>query len=166
MQYIFSGVILGEAGTAVNYLKEASIPCVSEDSYSKWEYSFTQEDHTFDLNLDIPEFSDVEYEDVILMADFFLYFINPNKPGEFDIFKDIYQILANIGRHIPGIIIFRDNTHFIQQNSLELLQEIWLNYPYEAIISNCTSLNKMEWLLNLICNSIISNSTLLNPETD
>ena len=162
---MFSFIVLGDSQTAIDYFDHAGLLNIDQGDISKWEKQCTYQDDEIDLTLDIPLTHDFEYDEFLPMADGILYFINPNSPEQFALFEDIIQIIQKIRRDVPCALIFRDSEHLIQTSTNQLLFSIWEKYPYEAFIADLGSPNYTNFILESICESIITRQAIINLET-
>ena len=56
MQYMFTGVILGNEKLAVDYLDENNLSRSNSETKIEWDYAFHHEDNAYDISLYLPSF--------------------------------------------------------------------------------------------------------------
>ena len=118
MQYIFNCLVLGmNTEVALEYFQEGGLVNTVSEGISKWntQLSRGQEENPdeIDITFDIPIDDETNFDELIPMADGCVYFLNPNVPAEFELFKEIYKILQSVRREIHGIVVFYDPNAFI-----------------------------------------------------
>ncbi len=165
MQYMYTGVVLGNEQSAINYLAEAGLVCLNVDQKADWELDFNYQDDKYNISFDIPSLKQEDYEETIQIADFFIYFLNPNLKQELEIFNEIHKIIQQTKHMLRGFVIFRDDQALIKKNSMDLLADFWKKYPYEAIISNTASFNQLEELIFLMSQALREDKIVVNPQT-
>ena len=97
---MFNCLVLGaNTEVALEYFQEGRLANTVSDGISKWNTQLELENRQnlemdeIDITFDIPVSDEVNFDDLIPMADGCIYFINPNKPEEFELFRDIYKTL-------------------------------------------------------------------------
>ncbi|UYP47553.1 hypothetical protein NEF87_003838 [Candidatus Lokiarchaeum ossiferum] len=162
---MFSFIVLGDSAAAVDYFDHAGLSNIDQGDISKWEKQCTFQDNEIDLTLDVPLTDGFEYDEFLPMADGILYFLNPNFPEQFALFEDIVQIIQKINRNVPFALVFRDSKRLIQTSTNQLLFSIWEKYSFEAFIADLGSPNYTDYILESICESIITRQAIINLDT-
>jgi hypothetical protein len=138
---------------------------VSQDQEtSVWHSQFSYDSDACDVDLIVPVAA-ANYDDLIPMADGILYFLNPNSVDQVELFKELINIIQNVRRDIPTVIIFRDRENLIRFSSNQLLEWVWATYPYEAFISDYGSEIILREILYELVQCIMKGQTMINYDT-
>lgn len=167
MRYIFRVLVLGDPLLAIPFMINGGVEHAGQDAeLSHWAKSINiGKDDIADLEIDVVVTSSADFDTLIPTSDGILYFINPNKIEDFDLFEMIVDILFEVRREIPIVIIFNDNKGVIRIPSNLLIENIWENYPFEAFVYDQYSKNTLYLILECLTDSMISNTMPINIET-
>jgi len=173
MQYIFNCLVLGKnPEVALEYFQEGGLVNTVSDGISKWNTQIVNNNQDeiqdeIDITFDIPIGDETNFDELIPMADGCLYFINPNVPDEFELFKEIFKILQSVRREIHGIVVFFDPNSFIggRTSSNVLCRKIWEEFPCETFIANSGTDNQLHEIIPILIESMISGEIIVNPYT-
>ncbi|MBD3349931.1 MAG: hypothetical protein GF364_00415, partial [Candidatus Lokiarchaeota archaeon] len=167
MRYMFRVLVLGDPLSSVPFIVNGDVEHVSQDyELSRWSKTLnTGYEERCDLEIDVVVSESTDYDNLIPTSDGILYFLNPNKLEEFELFEMISDILLELKRQIPIIVIFYDKDGFIKLPSNALVEYIWENYPFDAFVFNKYSKNKLYEILECLCEAMINSTMPINVQT-
>jgi hypothetical protein len=152
---------------ALEYFQEGGLVNTVSEGISKWNTQLNrgQEDNPdeIDITFDIPIGEETNFDELIPMADGCVYFVNPNVPAEFELFKEIYKILQSVRREIHGVVVFYDPDAFIGPSSNVLCKKIWEDFPCEVFVANSGTDNQLNEIIPFLCDAMISGEIIVNP---
>lgn len=167
MRYMFRVLVLGDPGLSLPFVVNGDLEQVSQDSeLSRWskEINIGYEDRC-DLEVDVVVSTATDFDNLIPTSDGIVYFIDPNTREDFDLFSMISEIIVEVRREIPIIVVFYNKDGFIKIPTNYLIEYIWSNYPFEVFVFDAFSQNKMYEVLECLSESMVSGSMPLNVET-
>jgi len=166
MRYVFKILALSsEPSTAISYISNAFGDTGEEKTtYSEWYNEINVLDDICDLEINvITDIINTDFEDIIASIDGIVYFLNPLRKGESDLFEMILPIIYSVKRDIPTIIVLNDEIGYLPVSINSIFEKIWINYPdLEAFINIFPS--EFHQVLQCLCIAMITGDTPLNIE--
>ena len=166
MRYIFKILILGLDGEVVALY---TIRTFGEEGENKGPYLelYTEVkalEDTCDLEVNaIIDVEKTDLDDLINTVDGIIYFINPLKNEEREVFDSILHDIRKISRNIPIIIMYYDQEGIFPLSVNNLLENTWLKYfDVEAFVN--VRPRKFRHVLQCLCIAMISGDSPLNIE--
>ena len=137
MRYMFKILILGDPDTIEFYaLRAFGDPGEDHGTFLEWYKEVRVLEDICDLEIDVLTSDSADLDDLLPMADGIIYFLNPLKKEESELFKMILPDIFSVKRDIPTVIIFYDQNGILPISVNELLENIWVNYPsLEAFVN-------------------------------
>jgi hypothetical protein len=170
MDYLFSLICLGSPQLALKYLNngkmspsESNAKLVKFDSVISSFSVDSNEKNNYNLEINVPLRSDISEQD-LLSSDGILFFTNPTDDTDYTVLKEQFAYISKLPRDLPSIVIFYNPDGLITKPTNKILEMIWKNTLYEAFICSKYSENKIKEILTILCDSISTNSMILNPE--
>ena len=166
MRYIFKILIMGLDGEAVALY---TIRAFGEEGENKGPYLElykevkTLED-TCDLEVNaIIDVENTDLDEMINTVDGIIYFINPLKNEETEVFNSILHDIRKISRNIPIIIMYYDQEGIFPLSVNDMLENSWLKYfDIEAFVN--VHPKKFHHVLHCLCTAMISGDSPLSLE--
>lgn len=166
MRYIFKLLILGFDGEVITLY---TIRAFGEEAENKGPYLelYTEVkalEDTCDLEVNaIIDVEKTDLDDLINTVDGIIYFINPLKNEEREVFDSILHDIRKISRNIPIIIMYYDQEGIFPLSVNNLLENTWLKYfDVEAFVN--VRPRKFRHVLQCLCIAMISGDSPLNIE--
>ena len=170
MEYLFSLLCLGSSKLALSYLEKGNLkPEVLDANTIK----FSTEINTFSvelnqknnyiLDLTLPKREDYS-ENEILTADGILFFTNPADEADYTFLIEQLSYIFSLPRPIPVVVLVYNPNGIIAMPTNKILEKIWKNTLYEAyIFTKFSKVNLIE-ILSVQCESLETNTMIMNPE--
>jgi hypothetical protein len=166
MRYIFKILILGLDGEAVELY---TIRYFGEEGENKGPYLELYKEvkvleDTCDLEVNaIIDVENVDLDGMINTVDGIIYFINPLKNEENEVFNSILHDIRKVSRNIPIIIMYYDQEGIFPLSVNDLLENTWLKYfDIEAFVN--VRPREFHLVLHCLCIAMISGDSPLNIE--
>ncbi|MHA1339223.1 MAG: hypothetical protein ACTSRZ_04005 [Promethearchaeota archaeon] len=167
MHYMFRFLALGDKKLVLSYIEGSNTEPIFRD-YEIIHYKKnirTLEGNICDIEVDAIISDTIDYDNLIPTCDGIIYFINPNRPEEFNLFEIIIGIINELERALPVVIVFYAKDGYCKIPSNYLLEYIWNNTYYEAFIFNKYSDNKFNEILECLSDAIVLGINPINIET-
>jgi len=160
--FMFKVLILGDYDAIYSYASQA-FGDFGEDKgyYSEWYKEMKCMKDYCGLEIKAITSISADYNEMIPMADGIIYFINPLKKEEFEIFELILPIIYSVKMEIPMIILFYDQNGILPISANELLENFWYKYPTLEAFVNLTPKNFYQ-VLQSLCLAMINGEAPLN----
>ena len=166
MRYIFKILILGLDGEAISLY---TIRAFGEEGENKGPYlELYKEVKVLEdtCDLEVNAITDVESSDLdelIKTVDGIIYFINPLKNEEKEVFNSILHDIRKISRNIPLIIMYYDYEGIVPLSVNDMLENTWLKYfDIEAFVN--VRPREFHHVLHCLCTAMISGDSPLSLE--
>ncbi len=166
MRYIFKILILGLDGETIAFY---TIRAFGEEGENKGPYLELYKEvkaleDTCDLEVNaIIDVEKTDLDELINTVDGIIYFINPLKNEEKEVFDSILHDIRKISRNIPIIIMYYDQEGIFPLSVNNLLENTWLKYfDIEAFIN--VRPREFHHVLHCLCIAMISGDSPLNIE--
>ena len=166
MRYIFKILILGLDGEAIALY---TIRTFGEEGENKGPYLELYKEvkaleDTCDLEVNaIIDVEKTDLDELINTVDGIIYFINPLKNEEKEVFDSILHDIRKISRNIPIIIMYYDQEGIFPLSVNNLLENTWLKYfDVEAFVN--VRPREFHHVLQCLCIAMISGDSPLNIE--
>ena len=165
MRYVFKILILGEQASTLEYVTRAFMDSGEfKETYNEWYTEINALDNICDLEVNlITDVISTDFDELIPMVDGIIFFLNPLKQEEMELFEMYYSIIKAVKRDIPTVIVYYDSSGIIPISVNELLENIWVNYPELEVFVNLSP-NLFHQPLECLCLAMISGETPLNIE--
>jgi len=166
MRYIFKILILGLDGEAIALY---TIRTFGEEGENKGPYLELYKEvkaleDTCDIEVNaITDVENTDLDELINTVDGIIYFINPLKNEEKEVFDSILHDIRKITRNIPLIIMYYDNEGIIPLSVNSMLENTWLKYfDIEAFVN--VRPREFYRVLHCLCIAMISGDSPLSLE--
>ncbi len=166
MRYIFKILILGIDGEAIALY---TIRTFGEEGENKGPYLELYKEvrvleDTCDIEVNaIIDVENTDLDDMINTVDGIIYFINPMKNEEKEVFNSIFHDIRKISRNIPLIIMYYDHEGILPLTVNSLLENTWLKYfDVEAFVN--VRPREFYRVLHCLCIAMISGDPPLSLE--
>ena len=166
MRYIFKILILGLDGEAIALY---TIRTFGEEGENKGPYLELYKEvkvleDTCDIEVNaIIDVENTDLDEMINTVDGIIYFINPLKSEEKEVFDSILHDIRKISRSIPLIIMYYDNEGILTLSANNLLENAWLKYfDVEAFVN--IRPREFHHVLHCLSIAMISGDSPLNIE--
>ena len=166
MRYIFKILILGLDGEAISLY---TIRAFGEEGENKGPYLELYKEvkvleDTCDLEVNaITDAESSDLEELIKTVDGIIYFINPLKNEENEVFNSILHDIRKISRNIPLIIMYYDYEGIVPLSVNDMLENTWLKYfDIEAFVN--VRPREFHHVLHCLCTAMISGDSPLSLE--
>jgi len=166
MRYIFKILILGLDGEVVALY---TIRAFGEEGENKGPYLELYKEvkaleDTCDLEVNaIIDVEKTDLDELINTVDGIIYFINPLKNEEKEVFDSILHDIRKISRNIPIIIMYYDQEGTFPLSVNDLLENTWLKYfDVESFVN--VHPREFHHVLHCLCIAMISGDSPLNIE--
>ena len=166
MRFTLNILILGLDGEAIALY---TIRAFGEEGENKGAYlELYKEVKVLEDNcdLEVNAITDVEnsdLDDLIRTVDGIIYFMNPLKNEEKEVFNSILHDIRKISRTIPIIIMYYDQNGIFPLSVNDLLENTWLKYfDIEAFVN--VHPREFHHVLHCLCTAMISGDSPLNIE--
>ena len=166
MRYIFKILILGLDGEVVALY---TIRAFGEEGENKGPHLELYKEvkaleDTCDLEVNaIIDVEKTDLDELINTVDGIIYFINPLKNEEKEVFDSILHDIRKISRNIPIIIMYYDQEGIFPLSVNNLLENTWLKYfDVEAFVN--VRPREFYHVLHCLCIAMISGDSPLNIE--
>ncbi|NHJ22738.1 MAG: hypothetical protein EAX91_17475 [Candidatus Lokiarchaeota archaeon] len=168
MRYIFKILLLGLDGDTITFYAHRAF---EEEGESKGAYlEWYKEVNAFEdiCDLEIDAISDItntdsDFDEMLGTVDGIIYFINPLKLEEIEVFDSLLHDIRSIKRNIPVIIMYYDPEGILPMSVNNLLERTWFDYiDIEAFVN----LQPREFYqaLQCLCLAMINGTTPLHIE--
>ncbi|MCP4760762.1 MAG: hypothetical protein GY870_03205 [archaeon] len=166
MMYMFRVLVLGDTKLSLPFIVNGGVEHVSQDfELSRWTKKLNVGVDQCNLDIDVVVTSSSDFDSLIPTCDGILYFLDPNNLQDFELFDMIANIILEVRREIPIIVVFYTPDGFITIPSNFLFEYIWDFYPFEAFTFNQYSKNTLYEVLECLSEAIIVGSMPINIET-
>ena len=166
MRYTFKILMMGLDGEAIALY---TIRAFGEEGENKGPYLelYTEEkalEDTCDLEVNaIIDVEKTDLDDLINTVDGIIYFINPLKNEEKEVFDSILHDIRKISRTIPLIIMYYDYEGIVPLSVNSMLENTWLKYfDIEAFVN--VRPRAFHHVLHCLCISMISGDSPISLE--
>jgi len=166
MRYIFKILILGLDGEGIALY---TIRAFGEEGENKSPYLELYKElkvleDTCDIEINaIIDVENTDLDEMINTVDGIIYFINPLKNEEKEIFNSILHDIRKLSRNIPLIIMYNDYEGILPLSVIDLLENTWLKYfDVEAFVN--VRPREFYHVLHCLCIAMISGDSPLNIE--
>ncbi|MHA1648153.1 MAG: hypothetical protein ACTSVL_11315 [Promethearchaeota archaeon] len=154
---------MGNLENARVYLEQTNIKKVELEQTSQWNYHFAHNADEIDFSIEIPVSNIPDYDVILPMTDGIIYFLNPNRPEERELFQESIKIMDKLERRIPGVILFNDPSKIILESSNHLFKSLWESSSNnEGFILNSFSFQQFPEILQVLSDGIISGKPIIN----
>jgi hypothetical protein len=164
MPFFLKTLILGDPEIIHFYISRAfNEPGEDKETYFEWYKEVRVLEDICDLEIDAITSISADLDELIPIVDGIIYFLNPLKEEESEIFKMVLPDIFSVKRDIPTIVIFYDQNGVLPLSINKLLTDVWVNYPsLEAFVN----LNPHDFhqALQSLCLAMITGDTPLNIE--
>ncbi len=168
MRYIFKILLLGLDGEAISFyaLRAFEEAGETKGAYLEWYRPVNAFEDICDLEVDaITDITntDSDFDEMLGTVDGVIYFINPLKTEEIEIFDSILHDIRSIKRSIPIVLMYYDQQGILPISINELLENTWLEHlDVEAFVN--LQPREFHQALQCLCLAMISGDTPLNIE--
>jgi len=166
MRYIFKILILGLDGEAIALY---TIRSFGEEGENKGPYLELYKEvkileDTCDLEVNaIIDVENTDLDELINTVDGIIYFINPMKNEEKEVFNSLLHDIRKVSRNIPIILMYYDQEGIFPLSVNDLLENTWLKYfDIEAFVN--VQPREFHHVLHCLCTAMISGDSPLNIE--
>jgi len=166
MRYIFKILILGLDGETISLY---TIRAFGEEGENKGPYLELYKEvkvleNTCDLEINaITDVENTDLDELINTVDGIIYFINPLKNEEKEVFNSIFHDIRKISRNIPLVIMYYDDEGIIPLSVNSMLENTWLKYfDIEAFVN--VNPREFHHVLHCLCIAMISGDSPLSLE--
>ncbi|MBY9008619.1 MAG: hypothetical protein KGD74_01980 [Candidatus Lokiarchaeota archaeon] len=166
MRYIFKILILGLDGEAIALY---TIRAFGEEGENKGPYLELYKEvkileDTCDLEVNaIIDVENTDLDELINTVDGIIYFINPLKNEEKEVFNSILHDIRKTSRNIPIVIMYYDLEGTFPLSVNDMLENSWLKYfDIEAFVN--VRPREFHQVLHCLCIAMISGDSPLNIE--
>jgi hypothetical protein len=141
MRYIFKILLLGLDGDTITFY---ALRAFAEEGENKGAYlEWYKEVNVFEdiCDLEIDAISDItntdsDFDEMLRSVDGIIYFINPLKSEEIEVFDSLLHDIRSIKRNIPVIIMYYDQQGILPISVNILLEMTWYKYlDIEAFVN-------------------------------
>lgn len=166
MRYIFKILILGLDGEAIALY---TIRAFGEEGENKGPYLELYKEvkvleDTCDLEVNaIIDVENTDLDELINTVDGIIYFMNPLKNEEKEVFNSILHDIRKVSRNIPIIIMYYDQEGIFPLSVNDLLENTWLKYfDIEAFVN--VHPREFHHVLHCLCIAMTSGDSPLSLE--
>ncbi|MFX0012794.1 MAG: hypothetical protein ACFE9R_20955, partial [Candidatus Hermodarchaeota archaeon] len=168
MRYIFKILLLGLDGDTITFyaLRAFGEEGETRGAYLEWYKEVNALEDICDLEIDaISDITntDSDFDEMLRTVDGIIYFINPLKLEEIEVFDSLLHDIRSIKRNIPVIIMYYDLQGILPISVDKLLEKTWFKYiDIEAFVN----LQPKEFYqaLQCLCLAMINGTAPLNIE--
>ena len=168
MRYIFKILLLGLDGDTITFyaLRAFEEEGESKGAYLEWYKEVNAFEDICDLEIDaISDITntDSDFDEMLGTVDGIIYFINPLKLEEIEVFNSLLHDIRSIKRNIPVIIMYYDIQGILPISVNKLLEKTWFDYiDIEAFVN----LQPREFYqaLQCLCTAMINGTAPLHIE--
>ena len=164
MPFFLKTLVLGDPETIHFYISRAfGEPGEDKETYFEWYKEIRVLEDICDLEIDAITSISADLDEILPIVDGIVYFLNPLKEEESELFRMVLPDIFSVKRDIPTIVIFYDQNGVLPISVNEILTDVWVNYPsLEAFVN--LSPHEFHQALQSLCLAMIKGDTPLNIE--
>ncbi|MBY8985365.1 MAG: hypothetical protein KGD65_09875 [Candidatus Lokiarchaeota archaeon] len=164
MPFFLKTLVLGDPEIIHFYISRAfGEPGEDKETYFEWYKEIKVLEDICDLEIDAITSISADLDEIIPIVDGIIYFLNPLKEEESELFKMVLPDIFSLKRDIPTIVIFYDQNGVLPLSVNELLADVWVNYPSLEAFVNLFP-HEFHQALQSLCLAMIKGDTPLNIE--
>ncbi len=165
MRYIFKILVFGNPDTTIPYMSKTFGDGGEEyETYNEWSKEINILEDICDVEVDvITDLIHADVDELIPQSDGMIYFLNPLREEESELFEMIVQIIEKTRHDIPTVIMYYDQSGYLPISVNTLLEHVWITHPNMEAFANLST-REFHQVLHCLCLAIITGDIPLNIE--